>query len=426
MTRTLILGAAVSGKAAAALARRLGQEVTVYDRDPAALGGVDAHSSASGEWNSALLSGQDLVVSSPGFPEWAPPVQAAVAADVELVSEMEFAYRELTAAVVAVTGTNGKTTTTTAAADMLIASGVDAVAAGNIGLALSDVVGSGHEVVVVEASSFQLRFISRFHPRAAAVLNVSPDHLDWHGSAEAYLAAKRRIGERQLPDDIIVFDADDPGATAAVAGLPATPIAVSGQRRPAGGNGPHGEVLHIGDMEIPRPALDAAFMMDMVAAGTLAQHMGASATGIEKIVTGFTPVTHRRTLVGTWGGVSWVNDSKATNPHAAIAAAGAYPSVVLIAGGRNKGLDLAPLAAVDSVRALIAIGEAQPELAAATAPDRLHLADSMKEAVAIADAIAVAGDTVLLAPGCASFDLFDDYQHRGRAFTDLVRSRKDP
>jgi UDP-N-acetylmuramoylalanine--D-glutamate ligase len=424
MTRTLILGAAVSGRAAARLAGRLGHEVTVYDRSAAALRDLESVATVSGEWDRRVLAGHDLVVTSPGIPQAAPPVVDALASGIEFMSELEFAYRRLEAPCAAVTGTNGKTTTTTAAAEMLSATGIDAVAAGNIGLALSDVADAGHGVVVVEASSFQLQFVASFRPEAAAILNVSPDHLDWHGTAADYAAAKRRIGERQTPEDIIVFDADDPGAVAAVESLPARHVPVSGRRRPVGGNGPDGPVLLIADMEMARPDLDAAFTMDLVAAGTLAHHLGAAPSALEKVIAGFEPVTHRRTVVGTWGGVSWVNDSKATNPHAAMAAATAYDSVVLIAGGRNKGLDLSPLPQIPSVRVLIGIGEASDELEAASRANSFHRAATLEEAVALADALAEPGETVLLAPGCASFDMFDDYQHRGRVFTDVVRRQK--
>jgi UDP-N-acetylmuramoylalanine--D-glutamate ligase len=424
-TRTLILGGAVSGRAAARLAVRLDHDVIVYDRDEAAVADLGPDVAAvGGPWDRRLLIDRDLVVTSPGIPQDALPIVDCLATGIRFISEMEFGFQHLGSTCVAVTGTNGKTTVTATAAAMLDASGYDAIAAGNIGLALSDVAGAGHQVVVVEASSFQLQFIDTFHPAAAAILNIAPDHLDWHGSLSAYTATKRRIGENQDPGDIIVFDADDAPAAAAVAGLPARPIPVSGNRRPPTGNGPEGDELHIGDVSVPRPALDNAFTMDLTAAATLAQHMGASPEAIEKVIAGFSTEVHRRTVIGEWGGVAWINDSKATNPHAALAAAAAYQSVVLIAGGRNKGLDLTALAQAPSVRILIALGEATDELRAATPPDKFYQADSLAHAVAVADEMAIAGDTVLLAPGCASFDMFDDYRERGRIFTTLVSKKK--
>ncbi len=174
----------------------------------------------------------------------------------------------------------------------------------------------------------------------------------------------------------------------------------------------------------PRPDLDRAFTMDLVAAGELAAHLGATSHGIGNIIASFRPGEHRRTVVGTWDGVTWVNDSKATNPHAAIASVEAFRSVVLIAGGRNKGLDLAPIVAVPGIRQVIGMGEAAAELAAATHPDRFVTAADLTEAIGIADEIARPGDTVLLAPGCASFDMFESYAARGREFSRLVLAKK--
>ncbi len=423
----LVLGAAVSGLAAARLGRRLGHDVTVYDADPGALAGPesDGYPVRGGEWDPSWLEGADAVVTSPGIPPAAAPVRDALSSGRPLWSEMEFAARHLGVPYAAVTGTNGKTTTTAATADMLRAAGVDAAAAGNIGTALSDFVGAGHDVVVVEASSFQLRFVEEFHPVAAAVLNVAPDHLDWHGDLDRYRAAKARVFEHQGPDDILAYDVDDPGAASLVAAAPSRCIPVSGTSRPAGGNGPDGDDLVIGDARYPRPPLDPAFLVDLATAATLAHHLGATPDGVGTVLAGFEAAEHRRTPVGSWGGVAWIDDSKATNPHAAAASAAAYPSVVLIAGGRNKGLDLAPLAAVRSVRVIVALGEASDELAAITDPGRFVAAGDLKGAVIAADAIAQPGDVVLLAPGCASFDMFTSYAERGDVFTALVRSLKE-
>jgi UDP-N-acetylmuramoylalanine--D-glutamate ligase len=417
----LILGAAVSGTAAAHLARRLGYGVEVYDEQVAALGSLRAEGLVvhSGPWSARLIEGVDLVITSPGIPETAAPIVDTLTAGIPLWSEMEFGARHLDAPCVAVTGTNGKTTVANATAAMLEHTGVKVCAAGNIGTALSSVVGESWDVVVVEASSFQLRFTEAFHPVAAALLNVAPDHLDWHGTEAAYAAAKARIYVNQTPQDILVFDADDPGAVAAVAGAGSTTVPISGRRLPTGGNGVDGDVVVIGDIELPRPDLDVSYLSDLVAAGTLARHVGADPDGVGTVLSSFEPGPHRRTVVGRWDGVTWVDDSKATNPHAAVAAASAYRDVVLIAGGRNKGLDLAPLVAVPSVRHIFALGEAAHELVAA-APARVTVVDSMEAAVEAADQLAAPGTTVLLAPGCASFDMFRSYGERGDRFRRLV------
>jgi UDP-N-acetylmuramoylalanine--D-glutamate ligase len=378
----------------------------------------------AGEWQRSALAGIDSVVSSPGFPEHVGPISDILAAGLPLVSEMEYAVSMMDARYAAVTGTNGKTTVTSVAADMLVSSGVDAIAAGNIGTALSDVARNAPDVVVIEASSFQLRFIDRFHPEAAALLNIAPDHLDWHHDLGEYIAAKQRIFENQTSSDLLVFDADDAGASAAVAAAPSRLVPVSGAYQPDGGYGPEENTLVLADGVIARPDLDRAYTMDLVAAAAIASHLGATLDGIEQTVSTFAPGVHRRSPVGTWGDVTWVNDSKATNPHAAVASVEAFSSVVLIAGGRNKGLDLAPIVVAPTVRLVIGLGEAASELETATDPDRYRAAATLRDAIAIADVEAVSGDTVLLAPGCASFDMFDSYAERGDEFARLVRERK--
>ena len=424
--RVLVLGAAVSGRAAAKLARDLGNDVTVYDRSEVTLEDLPGKTTA-GEWQRRYLEGVDLVVTSPGFPELSRPISDVMAEGIPLVSEMEYAAAQMTVPYAAVTGTNGKTTVTSVAADMLTASGVDAIAAGNIGTALSDIALDPPAAVVVEASSFQLRFVDSFHPRAAAILNIAPDHLDWHRSFADYVAAKQRIFENQTAADILVYDCDDAAATAAAAEAPSRRIPVSGSGIPKGGYGPRGSQLVIPAGTVTRPALDTAYTMDVVAAASIAGHLGAALDGIDQTISAFRPGKHRRSVVGRWKGVAWVNDSKATNPHAALASVAAYDSVILIAGGRNKGLDLGPLVTAPTVRRVIGIGEASHELEAVAAPDRFRAAGSLADAIALADSAVRSGDTVLLAPGCASFDMFASYEERGEEFTRLVVARKgDP
>lgn len=419
----LVLGAAVSGRAAAGLALRLGATVTVYDRNPGALAGLAREMAThAGEWSEQLLDGADLVVTSPGIPEAAPPIQDALRRGLPLISELEFAAQHARSPYVAITGTNGKTTVTEATAAMLEAGGIHSVAAGNVGLAFSDVADEAFGCVAVEASSFQLRFIDTFHPVAAAILNVAPDHLDWHGGFAEYAAAKGRIHENQSADDVLAFGADDAAAAAVAAGAPGRRIPVSGIARPVGGNGPAGTRLLIGDHEFRRPDLDAVWLFDLAVAATLADAVGATPEGIAKVLESFEPGRHRRTVVVVAGGVMWVNDSKATNPHAAISSAGAYASVILIAGGRNKGLDLAPMLEVPSVRHVVALGEVAAELAAAGG-ERVTVVADLAAAVALSESLASPGDTVLLAPGCASFDMFDSYAERGDVFTALVKER---
>lgn len=426
--RVLILGAAVSGAAAARLARRLGYSVTVFDQHRG--GGIDlleeGFSVVTGRWSADLLEGIDLVVASPGFSERSLPVVETLEAGLTLWSEIEFGWRHLQVPIAAVTGTNGKTTVTELVATMLNESGIEAAAAGNIGLALSDVAVSGgrHRVVAVEVSSFQLRFVDRFHPEAAVITNISPDHLDWHGSEQAYVAAKARIFENQGEADQLVYDADDPGAVRTCAASAARRVPVSGRRVPEGGYGPEEGTLRLPGVSIPLTELahpDPIWLVDLAAAAVAATHVGASPDGVAAACRAFQPGRHRRTVVATWGGVTWIDDSKATNPHAARASIDSYPQVVLICGGLAKGLDVRPLAAATNVRFVVAMGEAGPLLVEAAGPGRGLLVLSMGEAVATAARLAQPGDTVLLAPGCASYDMFSDYRARGEAFTAAVR-----
>ena len=423
--RLLVLGAGVSGTAVCRLARQQGHSVTVYDESPLEPGHILSMGAGavSGAWDSGLLEGVDLVVTSPGFPERSLPIVETLESGVPIWSEIEYAWRLLDdRPVVAVTGTNGKTTVTTLCARMLQESGVSAVAVGNIGTPLTDAVDGDWEVAVVEVSSFQLRFIDRFHPRAAAILNIAEDHLDWHGSPQAYAAAKARIFERQDENDLLVYDADDPGAARIARTALSVLHPVSASFLPQGGSGVEGGRLHLPGISVPLQELgsaDPAHVVDMAAAAVLALDRGADPAAVEAVLREFQPGSHRRQVVARVGGVDYVDDSKATNPHAALAAVAAYPSVVLIAGGLAKGLDLRPLAQADNVKAVIGIGTAGPTLVE-EAGDRGHLAETLDEAVRIASELAQPGDTVLLAPGAASFDQFQSYAERGEAFSAAV------
>jgi UDP-N-acetylmuramoylalanine--D-glutamate ligase len=377
---------------------------------------------AAGGWDPVLLNGVDLVVASPGFPERALPIVEALEWGIPVWSEIEFAWRHLDIPVAAVTGTNGKTTVTEAAAAMLEASGLDAPATGNIGSPLADHVDRGHDVVVVEVSSFQLRFCEDFHPQAAVITNVAVDHLDWHGSEHSYREAKARIFRNQTAEDLLVYDADDAGAVALVGSAHSELFPVSGRHLPAGGGGVDGDRLVIGDVTIPIGELhssDPVHLVDLAAAAAISLRMGATSEGVARAAKGFTPGAHRRALVARRDGVAWVDDSKATNPHAALASIRAVGPVVLIAGGLAKGTDVTPLALEPNVRYLLGIGEAGTELAQ-SAGSRGIDAGTLEQAVALAADLAQAGDTVLLAPGCASFDQFESYAARGDRFVQLV------
>ncbi|HEX5630405.1 MAG TPA: Mur ligase family protein, partial [Acidimicrobiia bacterium] len=274
----LVIGAAASGRAALRVLQDQGEKVVVFDHDPAAVDGIGADVVRSGEWDLGILDGVDRVVTSPGVPEHSAPLADAVAAGIPVWSELELGFRRAGLPVIAVTGTNGKTTVTEMAAAMLQQSGIRAAAVGNIGEPLSAVDPADWDVLVVEASSFQLRFVETFHARAAVLLNVAPDHLDWHSSMPRYVAAKQRILERQTAADIVVFDADDPGAVAAVAPAVAQRVPVSGTRIPDGGGGVSDGVWQVDGAAVPVAELtrqDAVFLVDLAAAAAAARHLGA-------------------------------------------------------------------------------------------------------------------------------------------------------
>lgn len=418
--RTLVLGGGVSGQAAARLAVRSGHRVVLYDRTSVPV--PDGVASAFGDWDPLTLDGIDLVVASPGFGERSAPITDALEAGLEVIGEVEFAWRRFDQPTVAITGTNGKTTVTGLVADMLTASGLTAPALGNIGNPLSDWTDQPPDVLVVEMSSFQLRFIDTFHCEVAVVTNVAEDHLDWHGSVAGYRAAKARIVEHHTAADTVIYDALDDGAVEVAARSAGTRVGVAiDGSLPIGVN--DGE-LRWSAATVPVVALgvnDPVYLTDLALAGEAALAMGADPDAVAGVAKGFAPGPHRRTVVAEADGVQWVDDSKATNPHAALASIAAYPSVVLIAGGLAKGLDIAPLATAPGVRHVIAIGEAAPVLLAA-AGDRGHPALSMEEACQLAKSLAVPGDVVLLAPGCASYDMFESYGARGDAFARAART----
>ncbi|MGD2043682.1 MAG: Mur ligase family protein, partial [Acidimicrobiia bacterium] len=282
MTRALILGAGVSGLAAARLASSKGISVTIYDIDPAPEVSGLGFGVASGAWDPILLNGIDLVIASPGFSERSHPIVDVLESGIPIWSEIEFASRHVQSPIAAVTGTNGKTSVTEATSAMLDASGLDAPATGNIGAPLSDFASDTYDVVVVEVSSFQLRFTEEFHPSAAAITNVAVDHLDWHGSAYAYREAKARIYANQTATDLLVYDSDDDGASLLAASAPSELFPVSGTRVPVGGGGFDGKNLVVDEVTVDVSELDSqdpTHLVNLACAAALALRMGASVDG---------------------------------------------------------------------------------------------------------------------------------------------------
>jgi UDP-N-acetylmuramoylalanine--D-glutamate ligase len=368
------------------------------------------------------------LVKSPGVPREAPVAAAALAAGLTVIGELELAWRLVPNRFIAVTGTNGKSTTTEWIGHILRTAAVPVAVAGNVGTALSSLAGAldPQVTVVCECSSFQLEDTVAFAPETAVLLNLTPDHLDRHGTFERYVAAKLRIFAHQGNDDVAIaplgLGIEDLGGCA---------------RRVCIGAGPGAELSDesgqlwwdesplIATDEISLPGLHNRANAMAAAAACLAG--GVDREAVAAGLRTFAGVSHRLEGVGERAGVAYVNDSKATNVDSAIVALRSYDSGVhLIAGGRGKGQDFTPLAApvAERCRAVYLIGEAAPEIAAALADTGVALRRNgvLEAAVPAAAAVAVPGDTVLLSPACASYDQFPDFEVRGERFKALVRA----
>ncbi|MEE4608527.1 MAG: UDP-N-acetylmuramoyl-L-alanine--D-glutamate ligase [Desulfobacteraceae bacterium] len=447
--KVVVVGAARSGIAAAAFARRRGAAVTLSDSAPVErFPGLPPDLAASGielEFGGhrrETFTGADLIVVSPGVPHTIAPLEAARRRGIAVIGELELAARWLKAPVVAVTGTNGKTTVTQMIGDMLAASGRRVFVGGNIGCPLIAAADSepAPELVVAEVSSFQLDTAQWFHPKVAVLLNISPDHLDRYPGMGAYARSKARIFARQGAGDVAVLN----GGDALVRALaPATgPLRTWFAGRPAGEAGidQQGEDLVLAGFDKPRDHLNgerfslAALKLlgrynraNAAAAVLAARFAGAEPGAIARVLAEFTPLPHRLATVATVDGVRYVNDSKATNVDAVIQALAAFDApVVLIAGGRDKGGGYEALrpALQPGVKRLVVLGEAAEVIARTLGPacpgGVVHAAD-MREAVRLARDSAGPGEVVLLAPACSSFDMFTDYAQRGEAFAAAVR-----
>lgn len=427
MSTALVVGLGRSGRAAAALLRRRGWDVIAVDGAPIAAPELTALGIDVRAPSTEAVPGIDLVVKSPGVPSSATSVAAARAAGVPIWSEVELASRELANPIIGITGTNGKTTTTELTAHLIRSSGQRAVACGNQGLPVTALVdGVDPDAwLVVECSSFQLEDVHTFHPRGAVLLNLTPDHLDRHGSMEAYRAAKLNIFRHLTGVDLAIAPrgmAIPGGATLRHLDLgPPAPgaIAWDDQGLVVDGLGP---VMSWDDVPLP----GRHNRQNTMAAAALAAHAGASANQVARGLVSFPGVPHRLERVGVAADVLFVNDSKATNPDAAIAALDAYDrGVHLIVGGRAKGTSFDPLAAAAHagvVRAYL-IGEAGPEVGEAFARAGVATREcrTLERALTEAAAAARPGETVLLAPACASFDQFSGFEERGEAFRTAAR-----
>jgi UDP-N-acetylmuramoylalanine--D-glutamate ligase len=432
----LILGFRRTGQAVASVLARRGVRVRVADARPAsALGAPPTPAGVElrlGDETLDLLRGIDLVVPSPGVPRDAPLLATAVRRGIPVRSEIEVAAGLLACPIVAITGTNGKSTTTTLVGQALACAGRRTFTGGNLGTPLISAVGDPPDIAVVEVSSFQLEWVDRFRPRVACLLNVTPDHLDRHGTFAEYRDTKARLFAMQGAEDFAVANRDDPAAWQAVAGVRARLLSFGSGRVVCGafaGEGFAGLRLPDGDEEhydLGRTRLTGRQNVEnILAAVTTARLAGAPADAVQAAIDTVEPLPHRLTLVRERGGVRWFDDSKATNVGAAAKSLDSFPGpVILLAGGVDKGGGYEPLAAsaAGKVRVALVLGAAREQIAAAMAAvavpvERLR---TLEDAVAAAAAVASPGDTVLLAPACASFDMFADYAARGRAFRAAV------
>ena len=430
-----MLGLGVTGQAVLRSLRAHGEGAVAVDDHPtdggrrlAASLEVELVEAPSPEDLAALVRRVDVVVPSPGVPDHHAVFAAAAAMGVPVRSEFDLAAAWDDRPVLAITGTNGKTTVTELTRAMLEASGRSAVAVGNTEVPLVAALDDPTtDVFVVEASSFRLLHSESFAPRVGTWLNVAPDHLDNHADLDSYIAAKARLWAHQSPADVAIGNADDAVVAAHLEGAAARHVTFGLDRRADHHLECDRLVLADGSELARTDELPRAFPHDIanaLAAAATALHGGATASGARDALLAFRGLPHRVSLVGEAGGVQWYDDSKATAPHATRAALRAFPSVVLIAGGRNKGLDLHELADErDHVRAVVAIGEAGPEVAAAFDGVRpVRVASSMDDAVDEAAALAAPGDVVLLSPACASFDWYRSYAERGDDFARAVRA----
>ena len=436
-----VCGARFAGQAAARALLARGARVVLIDRDRPA--GTEALLAGGATFADELPADAALVVTSPGWPPSHPLFAAAAARGVEIIGELEFAWRLRgpgAADWLVITGTNGKTTTVRMLESILLAAGKRALAVGNVGVSVIDAVldPQPYDVLAVEASSYQLYWSSTIRPAAGALLNLAPDHLDWHGSMAEYARAKAAVWAGAVAignaDDAMVADRLPAGAVSFTLGAPAAgQLGVVDGRLVSRAFGDDHLVLL--ESSAIRPA-GAHNVANALAAAALARAHGTPGEAIAEGLRSFVPDPHRNQAVHAAGGITWVDDSKATNPHAARASLLAYPRIVWVAGGQLKGVDVDELVAEiaggvpERLVGAVLLGEDRAQLAASLARHApevpVIVVDStddgaMTEVVRAAAGLARAGDVVLLAPAAASYDMFTGYAARGDAFARAAR-----
>ena len=451
--RVLVVGLGKSGVASALFLKAHGASVTVSDTKsgddlrndiPVLLDhGITVETGGHGD---RTFRGQDLIVVSPGVPVDAPPLVQARALGEAVIGEIELAAQFLPGPIIAITGSNGKTTTTTLTGEIMTAAGFPTLVGGNIGtpaISLAERARS-ETVIVLEVSSFQLETIQTFRPKVAVVLNVTPDHLDRHGTFEVYVDAKARIfenqrssenqksGDREKGSDFAVLNADDPTCAAMASRTRASVFWFSRQKEVQRGawvrdgnivfrdSSGQREIMQVSEI----PLKGAHNLENALAAICVGALMGCASETIRQAVHHFKAVEHRLEFVATIRGVDYYNDSKATNVDATIKALESFPANIhLILGGKDKGSDYTVLNDLlrERVKRVYTIGAAAAKIESQIKGSELVRAETLETAIRKANAAAQPGDIVLLAPACASFDQFKNYEHRGQVFKQIVR-----
>ena len=435
----VIVGAGATGRSLAHFFCKRGAHVTLSDARPADqlpdLEGLQEKGVRLdlGGHTLSLFTAADLVVISPGVPLSLPVLVDCQLQGVPVLGEIEIAWRELTGPVIGITGTNGKSTVTTLTGSMFNARGCRTFTGGNLGTPLIDAVGQDCEWHVVELSSFQLETIETFHPRYAVLLNITEDHLDRYPDMASYVAAKLRLFENLGEEDVVILNADDPLVVAAAAEIVAQKVWFSSTRSLESGMCLAGD--HIlwrwQDREVIFPVAELQLrgrhnQENVMAAMIPPLLEGCPPEVAWNVAVSFTGLPHRMEYLGERAGAAWYNDSKGTNIGSVVKSlAGLAAPVVLIAGGKDKHGDLSPLAEMlpGKVAHLVLIGEAAPRMAAEfDGLTRIHAAESMRAAVKLADSLSEPGGSVLLSPGCSSYDMFRNYEERGRIFAEEFRA----
>ena len=442
MTTTLVYGLAIAGRAVAKELVARGQSVVLADDSPDDAA-ISAHNQLAIELGARfvskpdaqqlqeIISQVDQVSPAPGVPEEHQVIKFSKTQNKFIASEIELAYQleQLSPnprPMVAITGTDGKTTTTLMAAAIMSAAGLRATAVGNTELPLIASLKSDAQAFAVECSSFRLAYTNKFRTSASVWLNLAPDHLDWHSSFDSYKSAKAQMWAHLHSDDAAVVPqhdetictiANQSGARVVSFGSESGDYHVSNGFLIA----PTGQIMNISEM---RRSLPHDITNALAAAAITIEAGLATKNDVATALAEFVNAPHRIELVITSRGVAWYNDSKATSPHASNVALRSFDSIVLIAGGKNKGLDLDEMACQPNrMRAVVAIGAAQKEIQSAFSKVcEVRTADSMHEAVAAANALAKTGDVVLLSPGCTSYDWYENYGQRGEDFTREVKA----